>query len=490
MGRPGQNPISECPLLLAEWHHEKNGDPHKYSVGSNKLVWWHCSLGHEFQAKPNTRSAPLAKQGRITECSVCRSTRQAEWTWEHILTTATQIKNQRGTLPPVPWFQKNGYSTMVNAIYNIGKTWLDVRQEIDSHETSSLNAISRIGIRWRSKAEACLSDFLYARDVEHSIGRRYPPSYAKVSGKKSGMYDMHFRKPNSNEWVDVEIWGGHPGGEGTVEYQRVRQAKTDFHKGNRNFFGVEHSDCYSESRLEFLLKPYIGELPVVKQGHELDHTVPTIRWSTYQEVLDFCRQVAALQKDGIFPSEKWLRKQAPYENRMGDAYPSLMDKIYQHFESIANLRKILGQQDHNRRNWSDDIVKQELDAWMKRYGRTPGVIATAFKNGDTNISQSEVRRGNLIATMAQKYCGGVTKALRSIGYDVKPERQKSSALSMLHLAASKIDNIAKNINDVTTSRDIRLNVKKIYLYANQLERKVDELNQAAERSEKNALQTA
>jgi hypothetical protein len=470
MGRPGQNPISDCPLLLGEWHHERNGDARNYSAGSNRLLWWKCSSGHEFQAKPNTRSTPLAKRGRITECIVCRKSRRVDWTWERIVSTATQVKNERGVLPPAPWFAENDYSGLTNALYGrLGKSWLDLRNAVDSHEMSSSNALSRIGIRWRSKAEACLSDFLYARNVEHAIGRRYPSSYSKLSCKAHGMYDLHFRKPNSNEWIDVEVWGGHPGGDGAEEYRRVRQAKIAFHKGNKNFIGIEHSDCYREPRLEQILRPFIGKLAIINYSHELDHSVPSVRWSTSEEVFAFCRQIAAKQSDGIFPSEKWLRKQGIYADRDGEAYPSLMDKVYQHFGSISNLRKLLGQQQHNRRRWSDDVVKSELDAWMKRYRRTPGAIAVAFKKGDTSISQSEVRRGNVIATMAQNYSGGVTNALRDLGYDVRPNATKSPPLVLLHKAASNIDNLAKAIGDEQLTRQIHLNVKKLYLYAAQLE---------------------
>ena len=54
------------PLLAAEWHPTKNGDitSEKVTAGSNKVVWWKCKKGHEWQAKVNDR-----KNGN--GCPVC-----------------------------------------------------------------------------------------------------------------------------------------------------------------------------------------------------------------------------------------------------------------------------------------------------------------------------------------------------------------------------------------------------------------------------------
>ena len=39
--------------LMAEWNWEKNNelkfDPKTLTLGSNKKVWWKCSIGHEWQ---------------------------------------------------------------------------------------------------------------------------------------------------------------------------------------------------------------------------------------------------------------------------------------------------------------------------------------------------------------------------------------------------------------------------------------------------------
>ena len=46
--------ISDCPDLMQEWNWTKNNElnifPNEFTTGSNKKVWWKCSLGHEWQA--------------------------------------------------------------------------------------------------------------------------------------------------------------------------------------------------------------------------------------------------------------------------------------------------------------------------------------------------------------------------------------------------------------------------------------------------------
>ena len=50
-------PLSTNPTLAAQWHPAKNGDlvPSQISASSNKLVWWQCEKGHEWQARISNR---------------------------------------------------------------------------------------------------------------------------------------------------------------------------------------------------------------------------------------------------------------------------------------------------------------------------------------------------------------------------------------------------------------------------------------------------
>ena len=53
------NPLSVTnPILAREWDYDKNGEltPDRITAGSAKIVWWKCSLGHEWESTPHNRS--------------------------------------------------------------------------------------------------------------------------------------------------------------------------------------------------------------------------------------------------------------------------------------------------------------------------------------------------------------------------------------------------------------------------------------------------
>jgi len=50
--------LVKYPEIAKEWHPSKNGDltPADVSYGSNIVVWWQCSKGHEWQSSINNRN--------------------------------------------------------------------------------------------------------------------------------------------------------------------------------------------------------------------------------------------------------------------------------------------------------------------------------------------------------------------------------------------------------------------------------------------------
>lgn len=65
---PGENDlVSFDPELAKQWCCEKNGSltPQQVSAYSNKKVWWHCNLGHEWQTTVSSRT--FSKSG----CPYC-----------------------------------------------------------------------------------------------------------------------------------------------------------------------------------------------------------------------------------------------------------------------------------------------------------------------------------------------------------------------------------------------------------------------------------
>lgn len=67
-GSPENSLADKRPDLAKEWHLTKNSDltPENISFSSNRLVWWQCERGHEYQLEVNQRSS--ANRG-CTECS-------------------------------------------------------------------------------------------------------------------------------------------------------------------------------------------------------------------------------------------------------------------------------------------------------------------------------------------------------------------------------------------------------------------------------------
>lgn len=69
----GFNDLSTThPRLVEEWNYDRNGEllPTVVTAGSNKNVWWRCSLGHEWQALISSRSK---KNG--SNCPICSNQR-------------------------------------------------------------------------------------------------------------------------------------------------------------------------------------------------------------------------------------------------------------------------------------------------------------------------------------------------------------------------------------------------------------------------------
>jgi hypothetical protein len=58
------------PSIAKEWNYEKNGElrPENVTKGSNKILWWRCKEGHEWQAMINKRTS------RNSGCPLCKNT--------------------------------------------------------------------------------------------------------------------------------------------------------------------------------------------------------------------------------------------------------------------------------------------------------------------------------------------------------------------------------------------------------------------------------
>lgn len=79
---PGVNDLATInPQLASEWNYERNGDltPQNVKPNSQKMVWWKCPFGHEYQNTIFRRN----KQG--TRCPICYSKRKTSYPEQVIL---------------------------------------------------------------------------------------------------------------------------------------------------------------------------------------------------------------------------------------------------------------------------------------------------------------------------------------------------------------------------------------------------------------------
>jgi hypothetical protein len=248
-------------------------------------------LGLSEKYAEHKATQPFMRKGQMVE----------RWTWERILTEARKVRDDLGFLPPAGWFQANGLFSLVHHTYRTGHTWEDVRDALGDFQ-SSLFVESRSGLRWRSHPEASLSNFLYARGVEHTRGERYPDGYEEATGRAYGLYDLHFLCARGR--MDVEIWGDDPGGHGADEYGAKRAEKERFNSDNPNFLGIAFKDCFDEGRLSAILAPYIGTVEPFVFDRPTDSVIQSTHWSNTDELLEYCRHLAAQMSDGAFPTEE------------------------------------------------------------------------------------------------------------------------------------------------------------------------------------------
>mgnify|MGYP001420731952 CR=1 FL=1 len=307
-----------------------------------------------------------------------RGVTKPKWSWDEAIARAKEVVEREGSLPTLEWFRHkdNGLVSFASAIFKTGHTWQDLRDAVGDPSTGRF-VESRNRMRWRSRPEACVSDFLYARGVEHIPGRRYAEGYSEHSDRRYGIYDMHFRLKDG-DWVDVEIWGGLDAiSDG--RYGDTRARKEAWHASSLRFLGIEHADCMSDARLTEILRPFIGEIAPFQFERPHDHVIQTSRWSGADELLAECARFAKQMPDGIFPSEDWLRKRGKYAEREGEAYNTLVAYVNSWLGGTRNVRAFLGQSDASTTKWSAEMAVAKWKEFEAKYGMTPSQCLSAAR---------------------------------------------------------------------------------------------------------------
>jgi len=350
------------------------------------------------------------------------------WTWNRVITEAKSAMENYGRLPPPLWFQKNGKGALIHFVYRSGKSWADLREAVGDFSESKF-VKSRNGLRWLSHAEASLSNFLYARGIEHKKGERYPNEIVNFSDAKSAFYDVHL-KTKDGRWVDVEVWGDIPLGHAPEKYARRRKAKEAFNQANPRFIGIHHEACYSDIELARILKPFIGTVKPFQFDKPTDQVIPSTHWSNADELLTYCKQLASEMPEGTFPTEEWLRKRGKHSSRTGPAYNTLAVYIKQWLGGVRNLRSLLGQEDANTRQWDAQSSLAAYKVFVQLHGMTPGQALDQWhRKSNPSVTEDIANEASRIATATSKYVGTMSEVHKRIG--IAPTRLKWDAKTAL-----------------------------------------------------------
>ncbi len=347
---------------------------------------------------------------------------QYRWSWERVIKEARAVFKEKGFLPPGEWFSKNGRGSLVQAVYSHNKTWADLRSQFDSFQGSSFIE-SRNNMRWRSHPEASLSNFLYARGIDHKIGRKYPADFAKYAKQNYGYYDLTFLS-NKKKWIDVEIWGDKPLGHDEKGYAKKRLIKEKYNSSNDQFLGIQYQDCFDEKRLSLILKPYIGLIKPYIFEKATDKIIQSTHWSNTDELVEYCKDLASKSPGGKFPTEEWLRKRGKWKNRKGPALNTLAVYIKTWIGGVRKLRIILGQEEHSTVLWTRDKVLEEYKKWFDTHGLTPGAAAQRVYRGQMSLSEADYNKACCINAAVNKYIGSALDVCQILG--IKLFRSKTS----------------------------------------------------------------
>jgi len=344
-----------------------------------------------------------------------------KWSTEKILQHGRSIIEEFGYLPPAEWLRKNGYGAMVTALYGSDISFADLRDALSANEGSSF-VMSKNGMRWRSHPEASFSNFLYARGIEHELGRKYPDDYAAYSKRRYGYYDIQFLDKDGNS-VDVEIWGDKPNGFNPEFYAHKRKIKERYNRNNASFLGVEFKDCFDEERLSQILEPYIGVIEPYIFEKPTDKIIPSTHWSNADELIDYCREFVKQFPNQEFPTEEWLRKRGKWAKREGEAYNTLSVYIKTWIGGVRKLREILNQSHVSTIVWDKESALEEYRKWYEQYQLTPGTCHARYLRGQIHLSEEESKRCTRIRAAVSKHVGSETEAKSILGIvTTKPYR--------------------------------------------------------------------
>jgi hypothetical protein len=169
----------------------------------------------------------------------------------------------------------------------------------------------------QSQSEVCFVNFLYSRGIEQYKGEKYTDDYNELY-ERSGIYDRQFIGRigvYENKKIYVEIWGGSKNRSRQEDYNNKRKQKEDYHKNKTNiiFLGIEHEDCYSESKLEEILKPYIGIIQPTHFINEEQRKISCVKWHLLYDIRKGCEYIFTHNNNEL-PTINWMRRTNNYKD--------------------------------------------------------------------------------------------------------------------------------------------------------------------------------
>jgi hypothetical protein len=271
------------------------------------------------------------------------------------------------------------------------------------------------GMRWHSRAEASVSNFLYARGIPQKKGELYGEEYSRNSDYSRGWFDIHF-EAQDGRIIDLEIWGNMD-----ENYAKKRKAKEDYNSNNPNFLGVNFDDC-TETGLTEAFEPYIGIIEPYIFDKPEHRVIQTSFWTDADEVIETCRWLASQQTDGRFPPESWLRKRGKYKDRSGETYNTLGVYIDRYVGGMMNLRRILGEPNERHLKWTRDSVLVALDEWMEEYETPPTAYYQRKKKKGEWDETCEYAKSIYRGT--RKHVGTFAEVMEILGYSQEHRKAK------------------------------------------------------------------
>jgi hypothetical protein len=237
---------------------------------------------------------------------------EQRWTTERIHKCFKDIADMYDGIPSQPFLAINGHSALLGALNRAKIPFIDIVEKYGGIRT---RLTSKNGLVWRSYPECAVSDYLYVRGVQHTLGKRYDLS-SVTSCSSNGVYDMHFianKEPFLNQVIDVEIWGPENVHYST-KYKRKKELKLLYNKNNPNFLGIEYDNCYKDCNLCGILDKYIDVNTIVNAPSE-GFVSDTSKWSLLEKVVVQANQICeTLGRDKIPPSN-WFRRYGEYCTR-------------------------------------------------------------------------------------------------------------------------------------------------------------------------------